>query len=123
MDYSHALARFWLGWAVVSFLTFLVAEVYALCTNWRNTLSAQVWRLLSVDAGEPLGQWSAAHFLFAGIYVTLTVWLAGHFFLGCDDDTGVTVDAWRPVAPRHATPRQSHQRTPRPASANTGLSG
>lgn len=79
MDHSRTFTHYWLAWAVVTFLAFLGPEVYALVTNWRNTLSAQVWRMLTVQAGQPIGQWSAGHFWFAGIYVTATVWLGGHF--------------------------------------------
>jgi len=74
-------ARYWpwfLAIAVLGF--FLVPEVYALVTNYRNTLSFWVWSTLRVNAGEPIRKWTALHYLAAGIYLVLVTWLTGHFF-------------------------------------------
>jgi hypothetical protein len=57
-------------------------EIYALCTDWRRTLSAAVWHFEHFRAGQPVTQWSAAHFLFIGVLFLTDVWLLGHFALG-----------------------------------------
>jgi hypothetical protein len=54
--------RYWLIWACITFGTFIVPEVYALVTNWRNTLSASVWDMERFRTGQPLYQWSAGAF-------------------------------------------------------------
>jgi hypothetical protein len=69
----------WLGIAVGIFLAF---EVYALCTNSGNTLSAWVWRALKITRAENIGAWSATDFLVFGCWLTLVLWLTGHFFFG-----------------------------------------
>lgn len=78
----QAWYRFWLIWFLVSFGTFLSAEIYALCTNWRHTLSAAVWHFERFQPGQPLNQWSAAHFLFIGVLLLTDIWLLGHFAMG-----------------------------------------
>jgi hypothetical protein len=70
---------FWLIWFSVSILTFLVAEVWALCTDWHNTLSENVWKLESFRTGQDVFHWTAGHTLFAGVWILMTVWLTGHF--------------------------------------------
>lgn len=75
----NAWSKYWLIWTTVTFLAFIIPEVWALCTNWRNTLSNQVWRFESAQAGQPIHSWSAAHFLFIGALLLLDVWLLGHF--------------------------------------------
>lgn len=77
--WGHA---YWSIWAVAVFLSFIVPEVYALVTNWRNTLSASVWDLERFRTGQPIYQWSAGHLLFVGLMAVLFVWLSGHFALG-----------------------------------------
>lgn len=74
--------RYWLIWFLVSFFAFLGPEVYALCTNWRNTLSAAVWSLEKFRTGQPVVQWSAGHFLFTGAFALTFLWLLGHFGWG-----------------------------------------
>jgi hypothetical protein len=74
--------RFWLIWFLVPLSLFLVAEIYALCTDWRRTLSAAVWHFEHFRAGQPVNQWSAAHFLFIGVLFLIDVWLLGHFAFG-----------------------------------------
>lgn len=73
---------YWLTWAVVTFTAFLVPEVVALATNWRNTLSASVWDLESFLPGQPVAHWSAAHFWFIAVYGVLVLWLFFHFGMG-----------------------------------------
>ena len=79
----------WVGALVVWLTVFLVAETYALRTDWRNTLSAQVWDIEKFQAQQHIGDWSAGHFLFAGFWLVLGlvvavlwVWLFGHFIFG-----------------------------------------
>lgn len=74
--------KYWLVWSVFTFLTFIVPEVYALVTNWRNTLSASVWDLERFQPNQPLIHWTALHFLFIGMLITLEAWLIGHFGFG-----------------------------------------
>jgi hypothetical protein len=74
--------RYWLIWACITFGTFIVPEVYALVTNWRNTLSASVWDMERFRTGQPLYQWSAGHFLFACMLIVIFAWLSGHFIFG-----------------------------------------
>ena len=70
--------KYWLVWSVFTFLTFIVPEVYALVTNWRNTLSNWVWVALRVQRGQSINQWTAAHFLVGGMLVLVFAWLIGH---------------------------------------------
>lgn len=77
---SRAVSIFWACWALIPLVAFIVMESYALATNWRNTLSANVWRVLRETPNEPVDQWSWLHFLAAGVYLVVGVWLFGHFF-------------------------------------------
>jgi hypothetical protein len=74
--------RYWLAWAVVVFLTFIAPEVYALVTNWHNTLSASVWDMERFMPGQTVAKWTAWHLLFTGMLLVLFVWLLGHFSFG-----------------------------------------
>jgi hypothetical protein len=75
-------AWYWpIGLAVV-LVAFLIPEIYALCTNPGNTLSAFVWRSLAITRDESIGAWSAGDFLIFGLWLTLVVWLTFHFFFG-----------------------------------------
>lgn len=74
--------RYWEIWAAVTFLTFIGPEVFALVTNWRNTLSAAIWDMERFRTGQPLYQWSAGHFLFGCAFLTIVIWLSGHFLFG-----------------------------------------
>lgn len=73
---------FWLYWFLCWFSVFLVAEIYALCTDWRRTLSAAVWNFERFVPGQSVWKWSAGHLLFCGVMVLVFVWLTGHFALG-----------------------------------------
>lgn len=75
----HAWHVFWLAWFATSFFTFLGFEIYALCTDWRRTLSAAVWHFEDTAPGQPIVNWTALHFLFGGALITVFVWLIGHF--------------------------------------------
>jgi hypothetical protein len=68
----------WPIWLTLVTLTFLVPEIYALITNANNTLSDWIWRLLNVSRNQQ--DWTAAHFLVFGVWLTLVVWLTFHFF-------------------------------------------
>lgn len=74
--------RYWLIWSIFTFLTFIVPEVYALCTNWRNTLSASVWDMEHFVPGQTFVHWTALHFLFIGMLIVTDLWLIGHFGFG-----------------------------------------
>lgn len=74
--------KYWLVWSIVTFLTFIIPEAYALATNWRNTLSESVWDMERFTPNQPLVHWTAVHFLFGGILLTLFAWLIGHFLFG-----------------------------------------
>ena len=77
------MARYWPWWLVISFGTFIVPETVALATgNPGSTLSWWVWRHTQVVFHQPVSQWSATHFLFAGIFIVLAVWLVGHLVWG-----------------------------------------
>lgn len=71
---------YWPIWAITFFALFIGPEVYALVTNWRNTLSNWVWQTLRVTQGQHIGQWTALHLLVFGMFIVLNVWLLGHFF-------------------------------------------
>lgn len=73
---------YWLCWASIAFVTFLVPEIYALATNWRRTLSAAVWSLERFTPGQPIPHWSAGHIWFISIYAVLVFWLLFHFGMG-----------------------------------------
>lgn len=73
---------FWLVWFAVSFGTFLAAEIYALVTDWRRTLSAWVWSFEKFQPDQPISKFTAGHFWFGGIFVVLVVWLFFHFWMG-----------------------------------------
>lgn len=73
---------YWATWATVLFVSFLIPEVYALVTNWRNTLSAAVWDFERLVPDQSVWKWSAAHFLFGGVFLLLFGWLVGHFLFG-----------------------------------------
>jgi len=80
--HSHAFTVYWTWWAVAAFLGFLGPEVYALVTNWQNSLSANIWRMEDFIPGQRAIGWSAGHFLFVGVLILLDVWLLGHFGWG-----------------------------------------
>lgn len=63
MAHLNPWAWFWLSWALVGG----VAEVIALSTNSKNTLSAQVWAL--EGTGATITRWIVGAFTF---------WLAIH---------------------------------------------
>jgi len=75
--------RYWLIWLCALFVTFIVPETVALATgNPGNTLSWWVWRHVHVVFHQPMRDWSASHFLFAGIFTVFAVWLVGHLVWG-----------------------------------------
>lgn len=76
---------FWLCWFIASVGVFLVAETWGLITGKGRTLSEAIWSLEKFRTGQPISQWSAAHFLFLGFWLIagfVWVWLAGHFLFG-----------------------------------------
>jgi hypothetical protein len=75
-------AWYWPAWLAVVAAGFLPAEIYGLCTNSENTLSAWVWRALRITSNQDWVKWSAADYLVFGGWVILVTWLTGHFFFG-----------------------------------------
>jgi hypothetical protein len=73
---------YWLVWFLVTFVTFIVPELWALFTNAKNTLSWTLWDLEQFLPGTSLWKWTALHFLIGGILVVLLVWLIGHLVFG-----------------------------------------
>lgn len=73
---------YWLIWFAVACATFLGPEIYALATNWRNTLSNAIWHAEKLVPGQGIGQWTFAHLMFIGVLGLVFVWLLGHFALG-----------------------------------------
>lgn len=73
---------YWLIWFILSFGSFLVREIWALCTNWRDTLSAAIWSLEDFRQGQPISGWSSSHLLFMGLFVLIFGWLVMHFGFG-----------------------------------------
>lgn len=69
---------YWPLWLTVVTLSLLGPEIYALATNANNTLSDWVWRQLNVTRNQQ--DWTAAHFLVFGVWLTLVIWLTFHFF-------------------------------------------
>lgn len=73
---------YWLTWFTTAFLTFLGPEIYALVKHNKNTLSETLWHFERFQRGQPVWQWTAAHFLITGVLALVFVWLLGHFALG-----------------------------------------
>lgn len=83
MDYSRFMAHYWFGLLATGFLLFAVPEGIMLATGRsEDTLSGFVWRTFGVIRHQPIQDWSATHFLFAGILITFGIWLLLHFTLG-----------------------------------------
>lgn len=78
------MTRYWLWWFILTFpVGFLIPETIAIMRNrTQDTLSGAVWSLESLKAGQGVWQWTAAHFLFTGVFALLTVWLVFHFGWG-----------------------------------------
>jgi hypothetical protein len=80
---SNFMVLYWEGWALFTFLSFMIPELLALFTgNSQNTLSAAVWRAERLVPGQPIGDWTFFHFAFTGMMILLFIWLSGHFGLG-----------------------------------------
>lgn len=71
---------YWPTWLCVSVAAFLGPELYALVCNWRDTLSAWVWRSLKLAPHEPVWSWNATDYLVFGVWLVLVSWLTFHFF-------------------------------------------
>lgn len=77
------MTRYWLWWFITTFGTFIVPEVVALATGHpERTLSAAVWRMEALKAGQLVTAWTFAHFAFTGVFALTTLWLLGHFGFG-----------------------------------------
>lgn len=62
----------------------LLGETYGLASgNYAFTLSETLWRAFDILPGQTFRQWTAAHVLFAVLWLgVVVVWLSGHFILG-----------------------------------------
>lgn len=78
------MRRYWLWWFIVTFpVGFLIPEVTALARRRsQDTLSYAIWSMEKFQRGQHVAQWTAAHFLFIGVFILLTLWLIGHFGFG-----------------------------------------
>lgn len=75
--------RYWLVWFCLAFGTFIVPEIIAIVRNrTQDTLSGAIWSLERLKVGQGPWGWTAAHFLFTGAFILLTLWLIGHFGWG-----------------------------------------
>ncbi len=79
MTWGH---HYWPWYLAVAFAAFIGPEIYALATDWHNTLSAWIWNALRVQPGQPITAWTAAHLLVGGMLLVLFVWLLGHLLWG-----------------------------------------
>jgi H+/Cl- antiporter ClcA len=71
----------WPIYLLVSLAVFLGPEIFALVTNWRNTLSNWVWSSLKVSSGRfDIWHESAPWYLTLGCWIVLITWLTFHFF-------------------------------------------
>jgi hypothetical protein len=71
-------------WASVGMLIVVLvvpAELYALCTNVKNTASWSVWDLEQFVPGGHAA-WTWTHWLVGGFFFVLFLWLALHFMFG-----------------------------------------
>lgn len=75
-------ARWYWPCALLAVLGILLGpEVYALRTNWRNTLSYWFWTLCNVEDHEALGARSFAWYITLALYIAvICVWLTFHLW-------------------------------------------
>lgn len=73
-------ARFWPVFLLAATVVGVGAEIVALVTNPRNTLSFWVWNALKVQRDIDPWNWSATQFLIFGIWIVTVTWLTFHFF-------------------------------------------
>jgi len=59
-----------------------VVEVYALCTDWRRTLSAAVWSIEDFLPDQKVSAWTVGHYWFTAIFGCTALWLFFHFSMG-----------------------------------------
>jgi hypothetical protein len=80
---SHFAVVYWSTLLTVFFGGFFAYEITSIATGHpENTLSAYIWNWLGVMRGQPITQWSFAHFAFLGIFTLTAGWLIGHFGFG-----------------------------------------
>lgn len=76
------MTRYWAIWLAAMLATFAVPEFTALYRRRpQDTLSWWFWTRFQVVAHQPVREWSASHVLFAGVFLTLAVWLVAHLLL------------------------------------------
>lgn len=71
---------YWPVFLIVTLAAFLSAEIYALVTGGKNSLSDWVWRALVITEKEPITAWSSTDYLVFGSWLVLVSWLTWHFF-------------------------------------------
>lgn len=75
--------KYWLLWASVSFVSFIVPELWAIFTvGASGTLSGSIWKLEGLVPGQPLDKWGTAHVLIGGTLTLVLIWLIGHLVIG-----------------------------------------
>lgn len=72
---------YWPSWIIFNLASLGTPEIYALVTDWKNTLSNWVWTQLNITKNESISQWSAVDFLLFGVWMVAVTWLTFHFFL------------------------------------------
>lgn len=81
MKPSRLFTHLWQAWALVALVWFGIQEAWALVTGHpENTLSWNVWRALKVQPHEHLSDHPALWVLSLGLFVTVVVFLLGHFW-------------------------------------------
>ena len=73
-------ARFWPIFLLSAAVVGVGAEIVALVTDARNTLSFWVWNELNVQRNTLPWDWSATQFLIFGLWIVTATWLTFHFF-------------------------------------------
>lgn len=72
---------YWPVMLIITSLLFLVPEIYALVTNFRNTLSDYARFELNVTTPtEPFTSHSAAWLLTLGVWLVIAFWLTFHIW-------------------------------------------
>lgn len=71
---------YWATWFALWFTSFIIPELTALWSDHsENTLSETIWRLEAARTGQPIYQWTFAHFAFTASFLVIAIWLTGHF--------------------------------------------
>lgn len=73
--------QYWPIFLIIGSIGFLIPEIIALITNYKNTLSDYAWYELNVTTPqEPFNQHTAAWFLSFGVWIVIAIWLTYHIW-------------------------------------------